>query len=114
MQLGQENISSYDIYAVVPTNHEALVACIISTTLTFDIITFDIEGPHWINKVKLNRQKGKVAADKEVFFEISYSPSFHGDEPMGNMIYLGNRLEEDICTRKIKVSKVIIIPRGSL
>lgn len=71
----------------------------------FDIIGFDFEGPHWINKIRLNRQKGKVAAEKEVYFEVTYAPSFHGDEPCENMIYTGNRLIEDICTRRIKVSR---------
>ncbi|CAL8087982.1 unnamed protein product [Orchesella dallaii] len=99
--LSQENVASYDILAVVPTNHDALVSCVISS-LVFDIITFDIEGPHWIKKVKLNMQKGKVAAEKDVYFEITYSPSFHGDEPLENMIYIGDRVREDICTRKIK------------
>ncbi len=71
--------------------------------MTFDIISFDFEGPHWINKIRLNRSKGKVAAEKEVHFEITYAPSFHGDEPCENMIYTANRLTEDICTRRIKV-----------
>ncbi|ODN04282.1 Ribonuclease P protein subunit p30 [Orchesella cincta] len=107
--LSQENVALYEIIAVVPTNHEALVSCVISS-LVFDVISFDIEGPHWINKVKLNRQKGKVAAEKDVHFEITYSPSFHGDEPLENMVYIADRLKEDICTRKIKN---IIISSGA-
>lgn len=109
LQLSQENVSEYDILAVVPTNHDALVSCIISTAITFDIISFDIEGPHWIKKLKVNRQKGKVAADRDVFFEITYSPSFHGDEPCENMIYAGNCLIEDVCTRRVKVPNITIL-----
>ncbi|XP_035700801.1 ribonuclease P protein subunit p30 [Folsomia candida] len=107
---GQANSKLFDIIAVIPTNHEALQACIISTTLIFDIIAFDFEGPHWINKIRLNRSKGKVAAEKDVQFELSYAPSFNGDEPCENMIYTANRLTEDVCTKKIKN---IIIASGA-
>lgn len=100
--VSQEGVSSYDLLAVVPTSSDALLSCIITTAFTFDIVTFDLEGPHWIQKIKLNMQKGKVAAEKDVFFELTYGPSLHGDDACENMVYLGNCLVEDICTRKFK------------
>lgn len=100
--ISQESVSSYDLIAVVPTSSDALLSCIITTAIIFDIVSFDLEGPHWIQRIKLNMQKGKVAAEKDVFFELTYGPSLHGDQACENMVYLGNCLVEDICTRRFK------------
>ena len=82
--------------------------------MVFDIISFDLEGPHWINKLRLGRQKGSLAAEKEILFEITYATSLHGDSACENMIYTANCLKEDICVKKIKVRRSFLQSRTLL
>jgi RNase P/RNase MRP subunit p30 len=100
----------FDVVAVVPVHTDAVQACLTARHLSFDIITFDLEGPFWMKKVNISRQKGSMASDREIYFEITYSAGLHGETPLENMVYVAHRLLEDACTKRIKN---IIISSGA-
>jgi len=104
------NCALYDVIGVVPVHADAVQACLTARHLAFDVISFDLEGPYWMKKVNISRQKGSMAADREIYFEITYSAGLHDESACENMIYTAHRLLEDACTKRIKN---IIISSGA-
>lgn len=73
--ISNANTATYDILAVIPMNEKMLQAACAS--MDVDIITFDFE-----SKIPFPLKHSIIGlgVNRNVFFEIPYSSSLHGDE----------------------------------